>query len=103
MHHLGHPFYRSRQRKSSIWDNSYSVVDRASFRNLLREYRLAAKTRGSEDVARWLGQKLNANVVLIEEIPAIGENSLDLSMQLLEVEDRKHKGLDLNDTIHIDL
>ncbi len=77
------------RQKSSI-----PVADRALLgRHLrvLREERVPADLQRSPSVMRWLGNQLNASVVLVGEIESHTSNMVQLSAHFLNVKDQKLK------------
>lgn len=83
--------------------NSYPVADRTQLQNLLREEFITPETEQFDDIARWLGRKLNANAVLTGEMSELGDKSLELSARLLSTGEFKRKGLSLKGKFNIDL
>jgi hypothetical protein len=68
-------------------DKSVQVIDRKSFKNQLRqleEEQIPVSILNSENVARWLGLKLGATIVLVGTAKGIpNSNAVELSARFL--------------------
>jgi len=84
-------------------EKSFAVVDRPSFRNLLDEERFSPEGQESAATARWLARKLNADAVIVGELANLGDNSLEVSAQLINVGDLHRKALSVKGRLQVDL
>jgi TonB family protein len=63
------------------------VIDRGAFKDYLHKGQISAKLQNSESVARWLGKKFNATVVLVGQASVVRDDVVELSARFLNVSD----------------
>ncbi len=68
------------------------IIDRTLLQSLLEQERISAQLQNEEPVARWLGKRLNATVVLVGTAKKVEQGSFQLSAHLVSVTDGEHSG-----------
>ncbi len=72
--------------------DSVRIMDRALLQSVLEQERIPAQLQREEPVARWVGKRVNATVVLLGTAKKAEQGSFQLSAHLMNVTDGKHSG-----------